>query len=77
MIAVELLEFIHQLIEDVGDAVDPDLKEKPLSDFLAAFLDSKDFLNSAEIVEHIHADIQMRHAIPMFVVIANKIQERE
>jgi hypothetical protein len=76
LVAFQLFEFIHFFIEDVGDAIVPDLKDKLFSNYFAAFLESKDFENLDEIVDVIHRDIQMRHAIAMFVIIAKKIEEK-
>ena len=45
---------------------------KSFSDYFAAFLESKGFKNLDKIVDVIHRDIQMRHAIAMFVIIAKK-----
>jgi hypothetical protein len=82
LIAFELLNFIHRFIEDVGDAIDPYLSDKPLHVFLSAFLDTKESQNLEKIVNHIYEDIsspniQIQHAISMFFIIVAKIQERE
>jgi hypothetical protein len=74
---MELLDFINVCIEEKGDSIENELSDKPMSDYFAAFLDSKDTSDIDELVAHLVPEIKMKHAISLFCIIAKKIQDQK
>ena len=75
--AFQLLDFIHEHIEDVGDAVDEESKDKKLADYFFAFLEKNEFPDPEIMIEHISPELLVKHSITLFVIVIKKMQERE
>ena len=75
--AFQLLDFIHEHIEDVGDAVDEESKDKKLADYFFAFLEANEFPDPEIMIEHISPELLVKHSITLFVIVIKKMQERE
>ena len=58
LIATQLLDLIHVLIEGPGDQTETELSEKKFSDYFAEFLFEKDVDNCRHLLDHIHPEIK-------------------
>ncbi len=76
LLALELLDFIHVMIEDAATLVDDQLHEKSLRDYLQAHLEEKESEDTSDMVLRIHQDFKVSHAISMFDFVVKKIRER-
>ena len=79
-LAIELLDFIHVLIEDASSLVDETLHDKCLRDYLQAHLDNRDTTDdnndSVELVRFVAEEFKIGHAIALFDFIVKKLRER-
>ena len=76
VLALELLDFIHVMIEDAAVMVVEELHEQSLRDYLQFHLEDKGAGEAADMVQRIHQDIKVGHAISMFDYVVKKIRER-
>jgi hypothetical protein len=58
VLATELLDFIHVVIDVGGDSNEADLAEKKMSDYFSEFLFEKDVHNMDHILPHIDPEIK-------------------
>jgi len=76
MLALELLDFIHTMIEDAATMVSDNLHQMSLRDCLYAHLEEKDAEDTDIMVERIPEDLKVSHAISMFDFLVKKMRER-
>ena len=76
IVAIELLDYIHIWIEDKVEAVEAGFEDGGLRHHFQAHLDQKDATNADDLVKYLDQGILIKNAISLFVMIANKILER-
>ena len=78
--AIELLDFIHVMIEDASPLADEGLEEKCLRDYLQAHLEDRDTTDDDndddEMVRSVDKGFKIGHAIALFDFIVKKLRER-